>query len=346
MRYKLSPQITGEINSFLRQISVAHGFDEEIREELHCHIEDKLIGYVKGNIKITEEEAWILVKEHFGNPAVLKNLYLEVEAKAMYMSFFRRIGAAFVVCMWLMFIAPPLLNALFTIISNTFLLNNPLNYFTTIIYCAGLSVPVVLPVILMFYIFFYWRKKMNNNEATWFETIKGKNFIKLIIVSFIVTITVKMLFENENFRLIPWHKVTFADSVIENFFNFYGVKYIYIYLYGIIPPLVSCLAWLWWCDNPPKRFLMVFYGFITWMAAQILIIKTFVFMHTVCNPIFYTSSFDSMYVIKLFFWVVFSSLRLEFYFRYGGIALAAYCIMYFAYTIMQRKDTLMTPAVK
>lgn len=344
MKYKITPEISSEIDEFLRQISVAHSLDSEIREELRNHIEDKLCGYMRGEIKISEEEAWLLVREHFGDPAVLKSLYHETEAKEMYKSFFRRIGAAFVVCIWLLFVAPPLLEALFKIVSNIFF-NNPMNYLTMIIYCVGLSVKIVLPVIFMFYLFFSWRKKMTNNEELWFDTISKSNFIKLIVISFIATITVKMLFENENFSLITWHKVTFTSAVIERMFYSFGGHFIYVYLYGIIPPLVSCFAWLWWCDNPPKRYMAVFYGFISWMAAQILIIKVFVFFHTVCNPIFYTPNSSEFNFINFLFKVTFSQMRLEFYFMYGGIALLAYVFMYLSYKLLQRKDTLMIPSV-
>ena len=105
MPYKIAPEITAEIDAFLKQISVAHSLDSEIREELRSHIEEKLCGYMRGEIKITEEEAWLLVREHFGDPAVLKSLYHETEAKEMYKSFFRRIGAAFVAGIWIMTVA-------------------------------------------------------------------------------------------------------------------------------------------------------------------------------------------------------------------------------------------------
>ncbi len=57
-----------------RTITVAHDLDPEIQEELYGHIEDKLLAYKNGEERITDEDAFILVREHFGNAKELKTM--------------------------------------------------------------------------------------------------------------------------------------------------------------------------------------------------------------------------------------------------------------------------------
>jgi hypothetical protein len=80
MSKNLSPETAGRIRDLCRKISVAHDLDDEIQRELYSHLEDKLLGYLRGEEKITEDDALILVKEHFGEFASLKGLLREVHA--------------------------------------------------------------------------------------------------------------------------------------------------------------------------------------------------------------------------------------------------------------------------
>ena len=59
MSDKLSGETQKKIIELCIKISVAHNLDDEIREELFTHMEDKLLGYINGNVAITEEDAFI-----------------------------------------------------------------------------------------------------------------------------------------------------------------------------------------------------------------------------------------------------------------------------------------------
>ena len=74
MSEQLSYKTHEKINSLCIQISVAHNLDDDIREELRTHMEDKMLGYLKGDEKITEDDAFILVRKHFGKPSQVKKL--------------------------------------------------------------------------------------------------------------------------------------------------------------------------------------------------------------------------------------------------------------------------------
>lgn len=96
MSVKISPEIQDKISALCKKISVSHNLDEEIQKELQCHIEDRLTVYLSGDEQLSEDDAFILVEKHFGNPATVKALYQNVEVIAAHASFIRRVGAILV----------------------------------------------------------------------------------------------------------------------------------------------------------------------------------------------------------------------------------------------------------
>lgn len=80
MSKNVSPETSGKLRAICERITVACELDVEIREELYSHLEDKLLAYLSGEEKPTEEDALILVREHFGNVENLKRLLRQVHA--------------------------------------------------------------------------------------------------------------------------------------------------------------------------------------------------------------------------------------------------------------------------
>jgi hypothetical protein len=56
-----------KIRALCRDLAKRRKLDEATRDELCGHLEDKLSGYLSGEVKITEEDALLLVKAHFGD---------------------------------------------------------------------------------------------------------------------------------------------------------------------------------------------------------------------------------------------------------------------------------------
>ena len=77
---ELGPDTNEKMRALCKKISVAHDLDAEIQEELYSHMEDKLLGYLEGEEALAEEDAFILVREHFGDPSALKGLLQGVHA--------------------------------------------------------------------------------------------------------------------------------------------------------------------------------------------------------------------------------------------------------------------------
>src|SRR5688572_20897923 len=70
--FQISPAVRGEMQSISRRATENQGVDPRVAEELYGHLEDKLIGYLAGDERLTEADALILVREHFGNPEALR----------------------------------------------------------------------------------------------------------------------------------------------------------------------------------------------------------------------------------------------------------------------------------
>jgi len=80
-----------EIHTVIHQISVAHRLDAEIRDELESHFEEKVTAYLSGQEKLTETDALLLARAHFGKPDGIESLFRHVHMEESYMSFTRRI---------------------------------------------------------------------------------------------------------------------------------------------------------------------------------------------------------------------------------------------------------------
>ena len=58
----IAEPIREKLEGLCRTISVARELDGEIRRELYAHMEDKFLAYVRGEIPLSDEDAFILVR--------------------------------------------------------------------------------------------------------------------------------------------------------------------------------------------------------------------------------------------------------------------------------------------
>lgn len=56
-----------KIRSLCHELAVKYRLDDPTRDELCGHMEDKLAGYLSGDVRISEEDALLLVRAHFGD---------------------------------------------------------------------------------------------------------------------------------------------------------------------------------------------------------------------------------------------------------------------------------------
>ncbi|MCC6694097.1 MAG: hypothetical protein IT365_00575 [Candidatus Hydrogenedentes bacterium] len=66
MDKQLSPETEAALRDAVREIGTARGLDEEAQEELYAHLEDKALGYLSGDESLSEADAVVLARKHFG----------------------------------------------------------------------------------------------------------------------------------------------------------------------------------------------------------------------------------------------------------------------------------------
>src|SRR3954451_19368295 len=70
-----------EMRSICRRATVGREIDPKVATELYAHLEDKLLAYLAGEEPLTEADAVILVREHFGRPEALRQILADVHSE-------------------------------------------------------------------------------------------------------------------------------------------------------------------------------------------------------------------------------------------------------------------------
>jgi hypothetical protein len=261
MAESLSAKMQEQMRALCRKISVAHDLDPEIQEELYGHMEDKLHAYLTGDEPLTEEDAFILVREHFGDPAVLKGLLQDVHAHAVHVTLARRIAAAVIATMGLS-VAVHLLRLPIGLLSVICAAKtgSAIGFLGAAQLCSvSLSAAAA---ILLCVILYRWHRKLGRNERPWF--VRWRPIYIAAAIALLLVLK----------RLIP--AVTPAHDVFAGQFA-QPSKYIFalitvgLVLSRLVVPVVTALAWLWWCDRPPRTNFALLYGFLAWLIFNPLV---------------------------------------------------------------------------
>jgi len=183
MSVNISQETQDKIGALCKKISVAHNLDEEIQEELRCHIEDRLTGYLSGNEQLSEDDAFILVEKHFGDPATVKALYQNVEAMAAHASFARRVGAALVSSIVIIYTASYVLQIILSLLFTWSLKGNTLPESSLLLSGIPKIIPDIFSLMLFTAILVHWLKNMECGGKLWFLRIKSLKFFGIILGS-------------------------------------------------------------------------------------------------------------------------------------------------------------------
>lgn len=88
----LSPEMQQQIRAYCDQVCAMNGLDH-VREELQDHFEDKMLAYLSCSEKLQEQDAFLLVREHFGDAAALKSMFQTVHVRETGVTLGRRLAA-------------------------------------------------------------------------------------------------------------------------------------------------------------------------------------------------------------------------------------------------------------
>ncbi len=161
MNTPLNDDTQQEARDLARKITVAHDLDPEIQEELYGHIEDKLLAYKSGEERVSDEDAFILVREHFGDVKVLKNMFQDTHVVAVQETMLRRLLVAVITTLACVQLAawPAYVADVFVHWPNT------MPYSSYYFRIAVTGVALLTPWLL----FVRWKRRMELGERVWFS---------------------------------------------------------------------------------------------------------------------------------------------------------------------------------
>ncbi len=225
---ELAPDTNEKMRALCKKISVAHDLDAEIQEELYSHIEDKLLAYLNGEEILAEEDAFILVREHFGDPSTLKGLLQDAHAFEAQVSLARRLAAAMIVTGGVIVTYSYLTMAVFQVWPA---LPEIGGYHAFIAVYA--PVYVLLPCLLMR----HWQRRLDEDRTPWFLTWRPAYLVGAIAV-----------------LLVPQSLVSMTGLVgYQPAIEPSGLLWRLVLAVFVSSPVLQCIVWLWWCDRPPRR---------------------------------------------------------------------------------------------
>ena len=248
----LSPEAHDCIEAFCKQISVAHELDAEIQRELRAHMEDKLLAYLSGEDPVTEADALILVREHFGDPATLKGLLREVHGREARITFFRRFAAACAafLAMWILLGLCDVALGFWHMRGLTEITGPPRGgeSFNELVRCAGAAA--------FWGTLYLWQRRVDDNRPVWFLKWRAIPVgLVLLLLAIAAQLTPTILYR---LSAVP------APIVLSNGITrqmapvmivIHGGGYAYI--------ATTYAAWLWWWDRAPRSKWALIAAFCT-----------------------------------------------------------------------------------
>ncbi len=233
MGEQLKPYTSEKMRALCKKISVAHNLDAEIQEELYAHMEDKLLAYLNGEETLAEEDALILVREHFGDPSQVKALFQEVHSHETNVSLFRRLAAAMIVTAGVEIICLSLGIAVRRLWPTTWNMG---------VLMALLAVGSVLTVIFSWLLLWRYQRRLDAGHTPWFLTwhpaYLAGSITALLAIQSLVRISLNL----------------FNTTPVSGSGSMWPQGLLMLIMISITAsPVFICMTWLWWCDRPPRQ---------------------------------------------------------------------------------------------
>lgn len=283
MPESLTSETALKLDDASRSLARKHRLDESARAELRARMESKLLAYLSSAEKLTENDAFVLVREHFGDPEVIGGMLMKVHRTEAMASLVRKIAAVLVLTL-AAGLAGYCLELIFRI--------GCLAAFGS----AGMFIPwkenagLYCGAALFAVVLVYWRKRMNNGDKLWFQTA-GPLAVVLIIAAFLCLDTLIPFLV----CLDPTHLLNIPPSMLPDLPHgraiseghhqnpYWVVQYIFKPAHSttlgskfssflVLAYIVfQCALWLWWCDTPPRNSHVLFITAGAWALYSFII---------------------------------------------------------------------------
>ena len=263
MPEQISPAAAQKIQALCAKVAVAHGLDEEIRHELCGHMEDELQACVTGRRALSEEDALILVEKHFGDPAVVRDLFRDVHGAESDVSVLRRLLSVAVVS--------GVLGAAFTI---AWYVSPGFARARGVLMVLGLFiVPGALTVTCLWGIGAIWTRGVKRGGAPWFDRLPIVLLAGLLVAVFVLQHLLMWSITGRSLPVISLDQISSVPWMVWQALEWWD---------HLLVPVAMVAVWAWWCDWPSfntRRAAIGAAGYAGWSALKIVGYTSIFWLH-------------------------------------------------------------------
>jgi hypothetical protein len=302
MSENLPPHISKKLRALCWKIIEAHHLDEHARDELFLRMEKKLNEYISGKEILTEEEAFILVQEHFGKPEQIRELLERVHGMETQISLVRRIGTLLAATLGV--------GVLINVV--VYMIHFPFNF----LFGIRLEQPwlpgylyIMLNPVILYIILKRWRITEERVGSVWFQKLPLYKMALFIVALFAADTVIPMVYYTAHYYFL--HPPPFSSMILKGFgvtlHNHPNVGALMYFLSGnmsmndtvfiwaaLISSLVQCAVWLWWCDGASRKLTSRIATVCSWIA--------FVFLTAAYQPALGIGSDTTKHAVLFISW--------------------------------------------
>ena len=265
MENPLSPNVRIELIALARSISVSHGADADVHEELLSHLEDTYLRTRERDEAASEAEALEETRRHFGNPVLIESLLRQVHGPEFSLGLFRRFAAASIATLAMHGVWCALVSVLMMAsgITGSESLRHALP--------LGLGLVYLLLSAGLLGVFRRWQSQVRQGAEPWFVrwslvSLAGCALTLFLLIKLVPTETLA------KWSYFPMVEISFWTRTLKP-------------VNLILVPLalgVQCAAWIWWFSRTFRAGALRASGFVLWASLFALL--------SLVPPFFYGAS--------------------------------------------------------
>jgi len=259
----LSPELETRLKSLSEQISVDRSLDEAIQKELLGHMEDKALALLNNEEPLTEDDVFLLVREHFGDPSIIKGMMHSTYPINASAHFIRRLAAIVCASIPLLLVTHHLTSFILEQIGrNPQMLarfSDPSAALSFTLWLSFLPPLLSLPqVYLLWLVLRYWQHRIKSGRSVWFFEWP----LAAVITVCVMVFTAGWVF-SAGHAGVPGGSLQYL---------FRGGSF-YISSLIIFETFAAALLWIWWCDTPPRLSRSIVAAVCAWGTFESLLVS-------------------------------------------------------------------------
>ncbi|MBI2424312.1 MAG: hypothetical protein HYV27_15885 [Candidatus Hydrogenedentes bacterium] len=235
MAEHFSDETQRQIRELAADIVGSRAADDATGREMQDHVEDKIRAYLDGEERVSEADALILARKHFGNPKRIKAELSAVHPIETAPAYSHRLLAFLL----LQFAAGFTLRVLFALMQ----LQSSSEWFQWVTWWQlGALAKTVLAYVLIYAVLARWRKQAQSGRRLWFESWSVPGLCALYFVLPLLNKATDLLWIFAN----PAFPKDYVPSPA-------WIQMGYAYGMAFAIPLAVTILMLWWCEIKPRN---------------------------------------------------------------------------------------------